>query len=281
MRYTIRRVSPFGALFYGLILGVAIWLPPGVALGWLVRSLIFDLKDWLADLTLTIPVSRGVSVDLDLMALLPLGDIHERLESLSGQGTMLFFAIALGMIAAGMLLTGLSSFLGALLYNLFARLFGGVEMTVDALDQPASRQAPPVEMTYSPRPAGIPAAAVAPAEAPRPRRGRGGPVRSSSVAWLALASNTHDRWALRDDVTRVGSSPDNDIILPGLALYHAEIRRESDRYLVYDLGSRRTWVDDVQVAAVHMLKNGSHLQLGQSVFVVHISATGSTVGSTP
>ncbi len=93
------------------------------------------------------------------------------------------------------------------------------------------------------------------------------------MAWLASTGN-HERWALRDDVTRIGSSPDNDIVLPGLALRHAEVRRESGRYLGYALGRRRTWVNDAQVAAVHMLKNGFRLQLGQSEFVVHISAVG-------
>ncbi len=59
-------------------------------------------------------------------------------------------------------------------------------------------------------------------------------------------------------------------MLPGLAPQHAEIRRESGRYLIYDLGSRRTWVNDTQVAAVHMLKDGFRLQLGQAEYTVHI-----------
>ena len=66
------------------------------------------------------------------------------------------------------------------------------------------------------------------------------------------------------------SAPDNDIVLPGLSPQHAEIRRESGRYLIYDLGSRRTWVNDDQVAAVHMLKDGFRLQLGQAEFLVQI-----------
>ena len=77
---------------------------------------------------------------------------------------------------------------------------------------------------------------------------------------------------LGDNVTRIGSAPENDIVLPGLAPQHAEIRRESGRYLIYDLGSRRTWVNEDQVAAVHMLKDGFRLQLGQAEFVVNIQS---------
>ena len=88
-------------------------------------------------------------------------------------------------------------------------------------------------------------------------------------AWLAPVGG--GEWlVLGDDVTRIGSAPANDIVLPGLSAEHAEIRRESGRYLIYDLGSRRTWVNDAQVAAVHMLKDGFRVQLGQGEFLVQI-----------
>jgi pSer/pThr/pTyr-binding forkhead associated (FHA) protein len=88
-------------------------------------------------------------------------------------------------------------------------------------------------------------------------------------AWLVPVGGG-ERLALSDGVTRIGSTTDNDIVLPGLSPQHAEIRRESGRYLIYDLGSRRTWVNDAQVAAVHMLKDGFRLQLGQAEFLVQI-----------
>jgi predicted component of type VI protein secretion system len=91
------------------------------------------------------------------------------------------------------------------------------------------------------------------------------------AAWLAGGAG--ERWPLNDTVTRLGSALDNDIVVAGLAPQHAEIRRESDRYLIYDLGSRRTWVNDAQVAAVHMLKDGFRLKLGQADFQVSIPAT--------
>lgn len=275
MRYAIRRVSPLGALFYGLVMGMAIWLLPGVFLGWLARSLVLGLRDWLSGLSLTIPLPIGEGISIDLTSALQLASTQERLTALAGQDVALFLAVALGAAAAGMLLTGLSAFLGALFYNLFAGLFGGVEVSLDALDSPnrhaTPQEAPRPSAAKSPRPTINPATTAAPVAAARPR-----PARPPSVAWLASAGNAHERWALRDDATRIGSSSDNDIVLPGLAPYHAEIRRESDRYLVYDLGSRRTWVNDAQVAAVHMLKNGFRLQMGQAEFVVHISAVGSS-----
>jgi hypothetical protein len=272
MRYSVRRVSPMGALLYGLLLGLIGWLIPGALLGWLVRAAVLGLRGWLGGLQLTIPLPFGEGIALDLSTILPLGDAQARLTALAGQDTALVLAIAVGTAAAGMLLTGLTAFLGAILYNFFAAVFGGIEVRLDALDAPARRARaaePPVVA-----PAAVTAAATAPLPpvVPRPRPDPAKAPPTAPAAWLIATDDGRERRPLREDVTRIGSGPENDIVLAGLAPQHAEIRRESGRYLIYDLGSRRTWVNDVQVAAVHMLKDGFRLQLGQSEFVVQIVA---------
>ena len=270
MRVAIRRISPFGALLYGLLLGLALFLIPGTALGWLTRSLVVGLGNWLSGLQFTIPLPIGEGITIDLPAALSLGDTQARLAALAAQDTALVLAVALGTIAAGMLLTGLASLLAALLYNLFAGIFGGVQVTLDGLDAPAHR--PAVEPV--PRPAPRPIAPPTPPPAARPQPEA---APTAPTAWLA-SSTGRERRLLSDSVTRIGSAPENDIVLPGLAPQHAEIRRESGRYLIYDLGSRRTWVNDTQVAAVHMLKDGFRVQLGQVDFIVHIPAAGAANG---
>jgi hypothetical protein len=256
MRYSIRQISPIGALLYGLLLGLGGWLIPGALLGWMARSAVLGLRGWLDGLQLTIPLPLTDGITLDLASALALEDTQARLAALAGQELMLVVAIALGTAAAGMLLTGLTAFLGAVFYNLFAGVFGGVVVRLDALDAPA----PPVAVKKS-SPVEPDIRTPAPAPAPRPR----------PAAWLS-AANGGERRALRADITRIGSAAENDIVLPGLAPQHAEIRRESGRYLIYDLGSRRTWVNDNQVAAVHMLKDGFRVQMGQTEFVIHIQA---------
>lgn len=253
-----------GALLYGLLFGLGAWLIPGAFLGWLASAVVQGARVWLNGLRVTIPMPVGEGITLDLVSALSLGGMQSRLAALVGQELTLTLAVALGIIAAGMLLTGLTAFLGAILYNLFAGVFGGVEVRLDALDLPARRSAPagvPV--------AARPAAASSQATVPRPRVEPPQVARPTPTAWLT-AANGGERRALRADVTRIGSAPENDIVLPGLAPQHAEIRRESDRYLIYDLGSRRTWVNDTQVAAVHMLKDGFRLQMGQSEFIIHL-----------
>jgi hypothetical protein len=271
MRYVIRRISPLSALIYGLLLGMFGWIIPGLLLGWGARSAVLGLRNWLGGLQLTIPLPLGDPIVIDLSTVGPLAAVQTRLSALSAQETTLVLAVTLGTIAAGMLLTGLSALLGAIVYNVIAKLFGGAEVTLDALDIAARPVAMRLAPTANPRPA-APAATVAPAPivAPRPRPEPDGTGQAAPAAWLA--SEAGERWPLNATVTRLGSASDNDIVVTGLAPQHAEIRRESDRYLIYDLGSRRTWVNDTQVAAVHMLKDGFRLKLGQADFQVRIPA---------
>lgn len=266
MRYTIRRVSLMGSLLYGLLLGLGGWLVPGIILGWLARWVVVSARNWLDGLQLSLPLPFGENLAIDLTSALPLADTQARLAALAAQDLALVIAVALGTAAAGMLLTGLMAFMGALVYNLFAAVLGGFEMTLDALDGGLRATVPAAA-----QPQATPTTPAAPPPRVMPRPEPAAKARSAT-AWLAAAGNSNDLRPLRGDVTRIGSAPDNDIVVPGLAPQHAEIRRESGRYLIYDLGSRRTWVNDTQVAAVHMLKDGFRLQMGQNEFVVHILA---------
>ena len=258
MRYVIRRVSPMGAMLYGLLIGFALWLIPGLAFGLFVGSAIAGLRDWLRDLQLLVMLPIGDGIPLDFTPLMPIAGIQERLTALSGQETLLVMAVVLGTAAAGMLLSGLAALFGAILFNLLTPLFGGIGVTLDA-----------IETKVAPRPTAASTAPIA---------GRAQPVASpnrlaAATAWLVSLAGPDERLPINGEITRIGSAPDNDIVLAGLSPNHAEIRRESGRYLIYDLGSRRTWVNDVQVAAVHMLKDGFRLQLGSSGFVFQTQST--------
>lgn len=167
MRYAVRRVSPMGALLYGLLLGLVGWLIPGALLGWLVRATVLGARNWLAGLQLFIPLPLDQGITLDLGSAPALAAIQTRLAALAGQELTLVLAVALGTAAAGMLLTGLTVFLGAIFYNLFAGVFGGVEVKLETLD---------VAGRHAGRPVAAPAAVAPPRARPnlsrRPARRR-------------------------------------------------------------------------------------------------------------
>ena len=138
MRYAIRRISPLSALLYGLLLGLFGSLLPGLLLGWLATL----------NFVLPMPLTEGVAVDL--VALLQLGNTQAQLAALAARDTSLVLIVTLATAAAGMLLAGLSALFSALVYNLLARAFGGMEMTFDALDAPvAPRPARPAAAPLS------------------------------------------------------------------------------------------------------------------------------------
>lgn len=270
MRHAVRRVSPLSALLYGLLLGLFGSLLPGLLLGWLAGLVVVRLLGWLASLNFVLPIPLTDGVAIDLVALLQLGDTQARLTALAARDMSLMLVVTLATAAAGMLLAGLTALFGALIYNLLARAFGGIEVTLDALDAPpAPRPARPTAAPKAAAPAAISAVPTAIPAVPPPAVSPPRPARPVPHAWLVPVGGG-ERRPLSDDITRIGSAADNDIVLPGLSPQHAEVRRESGRYLIYDLGSRRTWVNDAQVAAVHMLKDGFRLQLGQGEFLVQI-----------
>lgn len=154
MRYAIRRISPLGALLYGLLLGLGAWIVPGALLGWLARAAILRAREWLDGFQLALPLPLPGDVTIDLTGALPLADTQARLAALAAQEWALVIAIALGTAAAGMLLTGLAAFLGALVYNLFAAVLGGVEVTLNGLD--VAPRAVPKSAPPPPRPVAAP-----------------------------------------------------------------------------------------------------------------------------
>lgn len=268
MRVNIRRVSPFSALFYGLLIGFIAWIIPGLLIGFLAGELVARLSAWLNALQFELALPLGQTLPIDVISLLQLGDRQVQLAGLAARESSLVLAIALATAAAGMLLTGLIAMFSALVYNLFARFMGGVQVTMDPLDAPVANQIGLATVTAK-------QAATLSEQKTMPPPAKPAPTASAVVtsAWLLSATDSSLRWRLADGVTRIGSAAGNDIVVAGLGPQHAEIRREDGRFIIYDLGTRQTWVNSNQVASAHLLKNGFHVQLGSAEFVVQILTT--------
>jgi hypothetical protein len=78
------------------------------------------------------------------------------------------------------------------------------------------------------------------------------------------SGGTRQVFALRRDVTTIGSDPDSDIVLPGLAARHAEVRHdERDEFVLVRLGERgRTLVNGAPVDSA-VLRTASRVRLGE------------------
>jgi DNA-binding response OmpR family regulator len=75
---------------------------------------------------------------------------------------------------------------------------------------------------------------------------------------------TSQHWILNKPVTAIGRWDDNDVVLPDrwVSRHHAEVRREGDRYVLHDLGSKNgTFLNGKGVTGPLPLENGDRIRL--------------------
>ena len=80
-------------------------------------------------------------------------------------------------------------------------------------------------------------------------------------------------YQLRRCLTRIGRSPDNDIVIESdrVIRFHAEIARDEKGFTLSDLKSRNgVWVNGDKIAKPERLTNGDKLRVGRSEFTLEI-----------
>ncbi|MEY3033852.1 MAG: hypothetical protein RLZ86_474 [Actinomycetota bacterium] len=97
--------------------------------------------------------------------------------------------------------------------------------------------------------------------------GDGGTAVRTGTAALMVRSGPQagQRFALQDPTTRLGRHPDSDISLDDISVSrrHAEIRRDTDEYVLRDVGSLNgTYVNQRRVDSV-VLQQGDEILIGR------------------
>jgi FHA domain-containing protein len=94
-------------------------------------------------------------------------------------------------------------------------------------------------------------------------RGGGRPRLIFAFGGTASEHDSQREFDLLPGVTVIGSGPDADLRLEGLAARHAEIRRdERDEYVYIDLGSEAPGRVDGQAVSGKSLRTGDRIELG-------------------
>jgi DNA-binding response OmpR family regulator len=81
------------------------------------------------------------------------------------------------------------------------------------------------------------------------------------------------RWTLVKPETTIGRWPDNDVVVDDrwVSRYHAQIRREEDRYLIQDRDSRNgTFVNGQRVVEPRILADGDVVQVTPLVMLTFV-----------
>ncbi|MDA0370042.1 MAG: FHA domain-containing protein [Actinomycetota bacterium] len=97
--------------------------------------------------------------------------------------------------------------------------------------------------------------------------GDGGTAVRTGTASLMVRSGPQagERFSLQDPITRLGRHPDSDISLDDISVSrrHAEIRRDTDEYVLRDVGSLNgTYVNQRRVDSV-VLQQGDEILIGR------------------
>lgn len=161
-----------------------------------------------------------------------------QLQILDGQGWMLVLALALGTAVVGGV-TGLLAALGDLAHNVLAAAVGGLAIGADVLSGSAL-----------------------PVSAPQPAYGMPQATSLGSSGWLVSSWNREQRWPLSTGSTTLGSAPDNNLVLAGIAPCHAEIRLEANRHILAVLGNNQAWINDRLITGPNLFRDGFRVRLG-------------------
>lgn len=276
-RYTIRKIFVWPVFKFAAVIGAVLAIIPGIVAGLLTRAVVGSLRNLLQGLGLLATGNPDV------------GGLLEWLTKVDQQGVLTVLWVALGFIVIGGLTYGIAAALGAVIYNLVASISGGLVVSAGALDAPAPAGVPVAQPTPAlPQPA--PAIPVSPPVQSQPvpaappvqsavqvaspieqRYPVTQPPRPVAGPWLASTQVAGQRLPLRGERTRLGSAPDNDIVLPGLAPHHAEIRLDNGIFVLYDLAAGQTWVNGRPVAGRNMLKEGFQVRLATQDLTFHVS----------
>jgi hypothetical protein len=278
-RYNIRKVFVWPAFKFGAIIGAVLLIFPGILGGIATRSAV--------DALYALVQAMG---GLTMLGGPDTSDLLKLLQTLDNMGPLVVLWTTLFTVIVGGLLCGVMAAVAALIYNLVAAMGGGLEIGAEAVAAPPVPQAIPVPLPapqvgptavapqiapasqYQPAPvvqAAMVAQVAAPGQPPVAQPVQVPPVIQPSGPWLAVGANPTQRWPLRPDRTRLGSAAGNEIVLPGLAPQHAEIRLDNGIYVLYDLAAGQTWVNGRPVAGRNMLKEGFQIRLGGQDMVFH------------
>ncbi len=264
--FTLRKVFWWPAFKLGLIIGAVLGIIPGLVTGFVARAAADGLRD----------LQAAALVDSSFLSAVP---ILQQIAGIGGRATT-FALLLLANIALSALVCGLGALLGVLIYNGLAAVGGGLRLRGEVLT-PVVTPVPAAMVAATapihPLPAGGPTVASShpqgaghevippveaqpPVQAPPPPPTPLGPrLESTQYKDVVLP--------LGPKLTRLGSTKDNDIVLPGAAERHAEIRLEGGRMVLYDLTGGQTWVQGRQVHDANLLKDGFTVKFGPQEMV--------------
>jgi len=253
-QYYIRYIHLLPAFKFGATIGGIAMFLPGLIVALVSNRVIHDMRVLLEGWQ-NLAGSGWFSSQINLIELLGLTSFLQTLQKLDDNNILFMFTIVTLFVVAGGLMQGLSGLFAAVSYNFVTKISGGLVIEADNLN-------PMPEATSSYKGTTIPL--PAPNFAPLPT------MPQPQQVYLTLKNNPQKPWDIPTIRVTIGSDARNDISLPNINPYHAEIRLEQGNYILYNINNAPTiQVNGRPVLQSNLLKDNWTIQIGMHEFIFH------------
>lgn len=266
--YMIRRIHLLSSVSLGMFVGGIIMFLPGLMVGVLARWLIREIRFWLESLTV---VQLTSFLEVNLLELLQLTTVLEYMQRLDDLSWLLLVGIVLVFVTIGVVVAGFTNFMAAIIYNAASNVTGGLVVSAEPVGGRSIALSGIPALPSSPVVAAPPPSIAAKRGQTQimPQSPASTPIAGIPQAQLASEQNPEQNWPVQLAITSIGSSTDNDVVLPGLLPRHAEIRFDNNRFLLHSMNGGQVRVNNHLVQTVHMLKEGFKIDLGGHRLTFH------------
>lgn len=129
-RYTVRKINLMPLAKFGCLLGGVAMLLPGLICALAGTQLLAVLRTFLAETETAAldPLGLGTPIELDFIQLLNLAEVQAMIVRLDDQRFIVTLLIILLTVLGGGLLAALTILLVGWVYNLLAKITGGIEV---------------------------------------------------------------------------------------------------------------------------------------------------------
>lgn len=262
VKYAIRKVSLLSIIQFGLVVGTLASLVPSLLCGLLSLPAASALRGFIESWKKIEFKVLEWQFSFDPVEFLGLSSLLELLRGLERSWWMVPLAALGTSIVLGLFLALIAALAGWG-YNIVARIWGGLILEAEEME----RYAVPVPQAV-PSPAAPPLAS-APRTVPSPAAPPAAPAPQAADAWLIQTGEAGESFPTLKEVTTIGREPGNDLVIesPAVSGRHAEIRRQGERYILFDLGSANGTLVNGRLIKENMLKEGFVVRFGDVEFV--------------
>jgi hypothetical protein len=251
-QYYIRYIHLLPAFKFGATIGGIAMFLPGLITALLTSRILHDIRVLLESWQ-NLAGSGWFSSQINLIELLGLTGFLQTVQKLDDNNLLFIFTVIALFVLAGGLMQGLSGFFAAACYNFVTNISGGLVIEADNLNP-----MPATVSSFKGSTAMLPTPNFAPP-----------PTMPQQQVYLTLKNDPQKFWGIPTGRITIGSAAGNEVLLPNLQPFHAQIRLEQGNYVLHSLNNAPLQVNGRLVSQSNLLKDNWTVTLGIHELIFH------------